>query len=253
MTNVLSTRTAVRALPLIILCLLFVSNGEAQRRRSVRSPAAAVTGQCHSFDFVRPGLKATYVTTSPGGNANYTVIYIYDNSAQTKTTQVVTTSVGTSDVETIIDSEVFGPLRGIRHINVKGSHTVPVLGKVTIETDISFVPALTVGPVDGWCVGNTWSIPPVTETIVTKMPGAAPPPQIITTIGATGEVLAVGESMTVPAGTFQTVKYRGALVSGSSVETAIAWISMADNIVVRQDTVDASGTVKSTTTLMALQ
>lgn len=245
-----------RLLPLLALCVLLVAPLEAQRRRAVRSagPVTPPAGTCHTFNFVRAGLKATYLTTQASGNANFVVTYIFDNSSQTKTTQVTTTSQGTSNAETLIDTEVFGAnLRGIKKINVKASQNVPVLGTVTIETDITFVPSLTGGPAAGWCVGNTWSIPAVTETITTKGSPVPLPPQIITTIASTGEVLAVGESLTVPAGTFNTVKYRGALVSGSSVQTAITWISMADNIVVRQDTIDAGGNVTSTTNLTALQ
>lgn len=243
---------ARRLLPMLALCVLFVAPAQAQRRRAVRSPGPATpVTTCHTFSFVRAGLKATYATTAQSGNANFTVTYIFDNATQTKTTQVVTTSQGTSDVETILDTEIFGNLRGLKHLNVKASQTVPVLGRITIETDIDFVPSLTSGPAAGWCVGNTWSIPAVTETITTKGPVPLPP-QIITTIAATGEVLAVGETISVPAGSFNTVKNRSAIVSGTSVETAITWISMQHNIVVRQDTIDGNGAV-TTTNLTALQ
>lgn len=252
MFNSSSAVRSLRVVALIALCLSLAATAEAQRRRSVRSPAAAA-GQCHSFDFVRAGLKATYVTTAPSGTANYTITYISDDASRTKTTQVVTTAQGTSDVETVIDTEVVGALRAIRHINVKASQTVAVLGKITTEVDLAFVPSLVAGPADGWCVGYTWDVPPVTETIVVKTPGSTPPPQMVTTLAASGEVLAVGEVVTVPAGTFETVKYRGAIVSGTSVQTAITWMSMTDNIVVRQDSIDGSGAVVSTTTLTALQ
>jgi hypothetical protein len=242
-------------LPLAALFVMLVVPAEGQRRRAVRfpGPAVPVQGDCHTFNFVRAGLKATYLTTAPSGNANYTITYIFDNATQTKTTQVVTTSQGKSDVETLIDSEVFGILRGIKHINVKASQTVPVLGKVTTEVDLSFVPSLTAGPAAGWCVGNTWSVPPVTETVVTKSPGVTLPPQIITTAASMGEVLAVGDTISVPAGSFRTVKYRGVFVAGTSIQNTVTWVSMADNIVVRQDTLDSSGAVTSTTTLTALQ
>jgi len=244
-----------RLLPLLALCVLLVAPLEAQKRRAVRSPGPVTppAGNCHTFTFVRAGLKATYLTTQASGNANFVVTYIFDNATQTKTTQVTTTQIGTSEAETLIDSEVVGNLRGIKHINVKASQTVPVLGKITIETDIGFVPTLTAGPSAGWCVGNTWTVPPVTETITTKGSPVPIPPQIITTIGSVGEVLAVGETISVPAGSFTTVKHRGALLSGTSVQTAITWTSMQHNIVVRQDTLDAGGNVTSTTNLTALQ
>ena len=74
-------------------------------------------------------------------------------------------------------------------------------------------------------------------------------PSIVTSIAAQGEVLAVADVITVPAGTFSTVKYKGVVVSGSSVQTAITWVSMQKNIVVRQDTLDGAGNVTSTTVM----
>jgi hypothetical protein len=236
--------------PLLALCVLFVVPASAQKRRAVRSgPAASAPGACHTFSFVRPGLKATYHSTAPSGDADFTITYIFDNATQTKTTQVVTTSVGTASVETLITGEAFGNLRGIKHINVKGSQSVPILGTVSTEVDVDFVPSLIAGPLAGWCVGNTWTVSPVTETVIAKTSGVAVPPQIITTVASTGEVLAVGEVVRAAGRDIPTVKYRGALVSGTAVQTAITWVSMADNIVVKQDTLDANGAVTSTTIL----
>lgn len=243
-----------RVLPLFALSVLLVLPAEGARRRAVSFPSAAPPqGQCHTFNFVRSGLKATYEAVAPSGNATFTITYIFDNATQTKTTQVVTTSQGTADVETLIDSETSGILRGIRHIKVKTSQTVPVVGKVTSEVDVDFVPSLIAGPAAGWCVGNTWAVAPVTETITTRTPGVVLPPQVVTTAASTGEVLAVGETLVVPGGTFQTVRYRGVFLAGTTVQKAVTWVSMADNIVVRQDTLDDQGAVTSTTTLTRLQ
>ncbi|MEO8379303.1 MAG: hypothetical protein ABI779_06535 [Acidobacteriota bacterium] len=245
-----------RLLPLLVLAVLLVSPVQAQKRRAVRSPGPTppAGGNCHTFNYVRAGLKASYLTTQASGNATFTITYIFDNANQTKTTQVVTTAQATANAETLIDGEAFGAnLRGIKHINVKTTTQVPVLGSITLVNDINFVPSLTAGPMGGWCTGATWSVPSVTETLTTSGSPVPVPPQIITTIASTGEVLAVGESLTVPGGTFNTVKYRGALVSGTSVQTAITWVSMADNIVVRQDTLDAGGNVTSVTNLTNLQ
>lgn len=242
-----------RITALIALVLLLAIPASAQKRRAVRSPAAAPVsgGQCHTFGLVAAGRKATYHTVAQGGNVDFTITWISDTPTQTKTTQKVTTAQGTADVETVLDGEVFGQLRGLRHLNVKGSQTVPIIGKITTEVDINFVPTLTQGPAAGWCPGYTWSVPPVTETIVTTTPQGQTQ-NVITTVGSTGEVLAVHDEIIVPAGKFDTVKYRGVLVNGSAVQTAITWVSTQFNIVVRQDTVEGS-TVTSTTTLTSMQ
>jgi hypothetical protein len=242
----------VRLLVFSLLALSLVSTAEAApRRRAVGKPVSgAPAGQCHTFAFVRPGLKATYLSTTPNGSATYTITYISDTATQSKTSQVVSTPQGNADAVTTIDGEVVGTLRGMKHIDIKTTITVPVVGTLTTEIDVDFVPSLILGPAAGWCVGNTWNVAPVTETITTKAPFVLPVTQIVTTVGGSGEVLAVGESVTVPAGTFQTVKYRGVTVANNTVQTSITWTSMEHSIVVKQQAFDpVSGAIVTDTQL----
>lgn len=239
-------------LPAVVaLALFIVVPAEAQRRRAVRSnpgtPSSSNT--CHTFGLVKAGTKASYLTNAPGGDVTFTITWISDTPTQTRTTQTVHANGTVSDAETVLDGEVIGSLRALKRFNIKVSTTVPVLGKLTTETDVTFTPSLVAGPAQGWCVGNTWTIPAVTEHITVKSPQGTIP-SMVTTIASTGEVLAVGESLTVPGGTFNTVKYKGVVISGSSVQTAITWVSMEHNIVVRQDTLDGAGAVTSTTKLV---
>ena len=239
-----------RLLAVVALALFIVIPAEAQRRRAVRSapPSSNPPGNCHTFGLVAAGTKASYLTTAPGGNVTFTITWISDTPTQTKTTQVVTANGITSDAVTVLDGEMVGTLRALKKFNIKVTSTVPILGRVTTETDVTFTPSLAQGPAAGWCVGNTWAIPPVTEQILVKSP-AGTFPTTVTTIASTGEVLAVGVPLTVPGGVFNTVKYRGSILSGSAVQTAITWVSMEKNIVVKQDTIDGSGAVTSTTVL----
>lgn len=245
---------------LLVLCLLVLSlvpTAEAQRRRrSVRSgpaPVAPPPGQCHTFGLVRAGLVATYVTNTPSGDVNFTVTYISDTPTLTHTTQKVTTPQGNADADTILTGEIVGNLRAIKHVFVRTTTVVPVIGNFTTDVDIDFVPSLAAGPTDGWCVGKTWLTAPSLQTITTK-PSIGPPMTITNNvIGSEGIVLAVGASVTVPAGTFNTVKYRSSIVAGTNVQPAITWVSMEHNIVVRQDTLDAGGSVTTVTQLTALQ
>ena len=238
------------AVAALAVCLA-VPSAQAQKRRAVRSnpgTPAPPQGQCHTFGLVAAGTKATYSTTAPGGNVTFTITWISDTPTQTKTTQKTTSNGITTDAETVLDGEVIGPLRALKHFNIKVSATLPVIGKTTTETDVTFTPSLVAGPAQGWCVGNKWDIPAVTENIVVKSPQGTIP-SIVTSIAAQGEVLAVADVITVPAGTFSTVKYKGVVVSGTSVQTAITWVSMQKNIVVRQDTLDGAGNVTSTTVM----
>jgi len=243
---------------IVIGCLLAViiapvSIGASRRRSAPSTPAGpAPSGNCHTFGFVTPGTKGTYHTTSPGGNVDFTITWLSDTATQTKTTQHVVTPQATTDVETTLDGSIVGNLRGLKHLYTKSTTPVPFLGNTVVEVDIDFVPELVAGPSAGWCTGETWSIPATTETVVSKSI-AGTNSNIVTTIASQGSVLAVGESITVPAGTFQTVKYKSSIVSGTSAQPAITWTSMDRAIVVKQDTLDAGGNVTTTTVLTALQ
>jgi hypothetical protein len=251
----MSIRSTFRLLSVSLVAVLMVVSAEGQRRRSVRTtPAVGVVspGACHTFALVQPGLKATYLSTTPTGSATYTITYISDTPTQTKTTQVVSTPQGNANAVTTIDGEVSGLLRGMKHIDLSTSITLPVVGTVTTEVDIDFVPSLILGPAGGWCVGNTWNVAPVTETTVTKAPFVLPITSIVTTIGGQGEVLAVGEIVTVPAGMFRTVKYRGVTFVNNTLQESITWTSMDHSIVVKQDSFDSNGTIVTATQLTKL-
>jgi hypothetical protein len=238
--------------PIVIFATLMTVSAEAQKRRAVRAPSAPPppAGTCHTFGLVRAGLIATYQTVPA---STFTVTYISDAPTRTVTKQRVMAAGTTTDVDTILDGEVVGNLRGLKHINVKATTSVPILGNLTIETDVDFVPSLISGPSAGWCVGNTWTIPATTETVTVKSPVAPPTNNIKVTVAGQGEVLAVGETVVVPAGSFQTVKYRGVTVTDGNVQTAITWVSMEHNIVVKQDALDANGAVITALVLTALQ
>jgi hypothetical protein len=247
----MSIRIPVGLCAVSALVLLAAFPADARHRAVRKTPALAPSGGCHTFSLVKAGTKATYLSTTPNGSANYTITYISDTPTQTKTTQTVSTPQGNAEAVTTIDGEVVGLLRGMKHIDVTTTITVPVLGKMTTEIDIDFVPTLVLGPAAGWCVGNTWTVAPSTETIVTKAPFVTPVTSIQTTVGGTGEVLAVGEMVTVPAGTFRTVKYRGVLVANNTVQQAITWTSMDHSIVVKQDAYE-NGVIVTATQLTNL-
>ena len=246
----MSKRSASRLLVVSSFAVLMVFSAEGRQRAVRHTPAVGVVapGACHTFSLVKAGLKAGYKAVSPSGTANFTITYISDTPTQTKTTQVVSTPVGNANAVTTIDGEVSGLLRGMKHIDI----TTTISGFST-EVDIDFVPSLILGPAAGWCVGNTWSVAPVTETIVTKAPFVLPVTTIQTTIGGDGEVLAVGEMVTVPAGTFSTVKYRGISFANNTVQESITWTSMEHSIVVKQDAFDSNGVNVTALELTSLQ
>jgi hypothetical protein len=243
-----------RILAFTAMAVLVVFSAEAQKRRAVRSapPQAAVIGDCHTFGLVRAGLIADYLSNAQGGDVTFTITYISDTPTQVKTKQRVVTPQATTDVETTVDGEVVGNLRGIKHIKTKGTTSVPGFGNLALEVDIDFVPSLIAGPAAGWCIGAKWTTAPVTETIVSKT-AAGNFTNVVTTVASEGEVLAVDEEVEVIGGKFRTVKYRGNIVSGDVVSPAFTWVSKEHNIVVKQDTLDAAGNVTSRTQVTRVQ
>lgn len=245
---------SLKRIPLLVaVSLLIVFAAEGQKRRAVRSaPPSAVGNDCHTFGLVQAGRIADYRAVAPSGTATFTITWISDTPTRTHTTQRTVTPQATTEVETVLDGEIVGNLRGLKHFNLKGSVIVPVLGRTPLEVDVTFVPSLLAGPAAGWCVGAKWTTAPVTETIVATT-AAGSFTNVVTTIESQGEVLAVGASVTVEGGTYDTVKYRGAVISGQDVQLAITWVSMEYNVVVKQDTIDAAGNVTSTLELTRLR
>jgi hypothetical protein len=244
-----------RMLVAALLLVVLVPPVEAAKRRSAGARGGGNPrpgGDCHVFGLVRAGTKASYLTTTSQGNVTFTITWISDAPTRTHTRQQVQTPQGNADVETVIDGEVVGTLRGMKKSVVTGSTVVPGFGTVSTTVTLEFVPSLIMGPAEGWCVGAKWDVAPVTETITTATPLGAQT-QIVTTVASQGEVLAVGEVVNVTGGQYRTVKYRGVTLANNTVQPVITWVSMDHNIVVKQDTLDASGTVTSVTQLTSLQ
>ncbi len=217
-------------------------------------PPSTPSGNCVTYGSPRIGMKASYLTTSPGGNVTYTVTYVSETPTQARTTQKVQTPQGAADAETRMDFETVAAafdLRALKHLYVKTTTSAAGFSFV-IETDIDFVPSMVLGPVSGWCLGAKWTVPATTETIVVKsIAGTQTTTQ--TTIAYEGEVLSVDDMITTPAGTFRCIKTKGLTASANSTDRTISWNSVEHYITVRQETIDANGNVTSVTELQSIQ
>jgi hypothetical protein len=250
---------SMRLIALSVFTLVLAAGAEAQKMRAVRSglpsfPVPPQTGQCHTFGLVRPGLKASYLSVAPGGNATYTITWISDQPTRTETTQQVQTAQGNATAVTVIDGEIVGNLRAMKHINVKTTTAVPILGSITTTVDVDFVPSLALGPQDGWCVGKTWSVGPTRQTITSSTPGV--PVQIINNDIALSEgvVLAVNEKITVNGVEYNTVKYASwAMGANNTLQPSTTWTSTEHNVVVRQEAYDSAGNLVTTTTVTRIE
>jgi hypothetical protein len=209
-------------------------------------------GTCVNVPFVRAGLKATYRITDSSGVWTMVTTVTADGASQRKQTDHAVNSGGTSDIDSTFSFTMQSNLRLITR-SVSNATTVAAGFPILVTTDSTFNPAMTLGPVTEFCSGATWPIPATTQTIVIggTFPG---PTTTVNRPAATGSVMAINESLTVPAGTFNTVKYHG--VDGatdSNIQSTNVWVSIADGIMVKEQNLDANGNVKTTMELSSLQ
>jgi hypothetical protein len=97
------------------------------------------------------------------------------------------------------------------------------------ENTVTFQPARIGDPASRVCSGRTWTIPPVSVSTVGSQGGLAE----MTTDPGHGRVISVHESVTVPAGTFQTVHYEKVFDGANGHVVEETWQSIADGVSVK--------------------
>jgi hypothetical protein len=233
------------------------TQAQARRRRAVAPPTtAAPGGGCVEYKAVRPGMKASYLATSPSGNVTYTITYISDSPTLTHTTQKVQAPTGNADAETRLQyDKVPGAtydLRALRHLYTKVVTAVPFLGSVSVETDIDFVPSWVVGPFEGYCAGVKWTVPPSTETITVRSP-AGTNVTTQTTIATEGEVLSTNDVVKTSIGDFTCIKLKTYTIVDGKPQLAINWNSIEHAITVKQEAYDDNGNIVTSVIITDLQ
>ncbi|HEX7152669.1 MAG TPA: hypothetical protein VF618_14360 [Thermoanaerobaculia bacterium] len=243
----MSSRRHIALIAIALFVVLTAPESEGQRRRrAVAPPSSAAPGACVEYKAVKPGMKASYLATAPGGNVTYTITYISDSKTETHTTQKVQTPQATADAETRATYEkVPGAtydLRALKHLWTKVVTPVPFIGSTTVETDIAFVPSLVLGPMDGYCPGVKWRVPPSTETITVKSI-AGTMVQTQTTIEVEGEVLGTNVPVATSIGTFDCIQLKTYSIVNGEPQLTIAWNSIEHAVTVKQEAYDAGGNV----------
>ncbi len=209
-------------------------------------------GQCVSVPFVHAGAKATYKNTDSSGV--WTMITTVNSDSATVRTQndQAFTSGGNSVIDSTFTLTTQNGLRQLHHA-VSSAATTAAGFPITVTTDSTFSTDMVLGPMTEYCSGATWAIPATTQTVVTggTFPG---PTTVINRPAATGNVIAINQSLTVAAGTYNTVKYHGvADRTDANVQSSNIWVSIADGIMVKSENLDANGNVVATVELTNLQ
>jgi hypothetical protein len=195
------------------------------------------SGECVDIPFVRAGTVLGYRTSDGSYTSEQTVVS--DSATHTVLHDKAVAGGVQEDIDTTYDYVVQGDLRAATHlVSVAVVHSVI---NVTVNTDITYSPAFVLSPVSSYCAGATFAIPATAQTV--KVTGTVPGPTTTTNrAAATGEVLAVHESLTVAAGTFDTVKFRSTQGgNGTDVAYSYAWVDIPTGVLVRQQQFGASG------------
>lgn len=113
----------------------------------------------------------------------------------------------------------------------------------SITSTTTFSPAWVTGPALDWCEGESWVRPAVTQSTTSNVAPSVTGP----TATGNGQVLAVRESLTVPAGTFETVHYWMFYTGqGSQAGTSSEYWLDGNGLTVRQLEYDAAGALVAT-------
>ncbi|HEX7153527.1 MAG TPA: hypothetical protein VF618_18715 [Thermoanaerobaculia bacterium] len=209
-------------------------SGDAIYIPAVVAAANAAGGDCVTVPFMRAGLKFTYVTTAnDGGTSTRVGTFLTDTATRQEATEKVTTAGFVTEIDSFFDFTVANDLRQITRAISKSTTSVSGF-VVNVNTDSTFTPAMPIAPASTWCAGQTWSIPAVAQRVIVT--GISPSEKTINRPAATGEVLAVNESVTTAAGTFLTVKVRG--VNGATdpdLQQSTIWYSVEHGLVVKEE------------------
>lgn len=206
---------------------------------------------CVNVPRISSGRKASYRVT---GNQSFTIetTWLTDTDTSATETSNAHTAQGDSKIDSTYTFTVQNGLRALTH-SVSNANTNAAGFPITVTTDSTYSSPMVLGPVSTWCTDTTWSNPAITQTIVTggTFPG---PTTTANRPAAEGHVIAINESITVAAGTFNTVHYRG--VQGrtdANVQRSNIWVSIADGVLVKEEDLDSAGNVQTVMELTNLQ
>lgn len=226
------------------------SGAPSPQQQQPPAPPSGGSG-CVTVPHVSSGRKASYTVS---GNQSFTIetTWLTDTDTSSTETSTAHTSQGNSQIDSSYTFTVQNGLRALTR-SVSNAKTSVAGFDIVVKTDSTYSSPMVIGPVSTWCTDTVWSNPAITQTVVVT--GTAPAPtQSIARPAADGRVIAINETITVAAGTFNTVHYRG--VQGrtdAKVQKSNIWLSIADGVLVKEEDLDENGAVQTVMELTKLQ
>ena len=185
----------------------------------------AGSGDCVTVGRPKLGVKYAFHFTDPAGTVS------------TSTTEYLAVS-DTSVRLRLTHSGAFGTVERVNDSTVRVEDDLVVVEKMVssgtnergaFQNTVTFQPARIGDPASRVCSGRTWSIPSVAVSAVGSQGGSSE----MTTDAGSGRVISVRESVTVPAGTFQTVHYQKISDGAHGHVVEETWLSIADGVAVK--------------------
>ena len=192
---------------------------------ALRDAGPHAADDCATIGRPKLGVKYAFHFTDPTGTVS------------TSTTEYL----GVSDTSVrlrLIHNGAFGTVERVNDSTLRVEDDLVVVEKMVssgsnergaFENTVTFRPARISDPASRVCSSRTWTIPQVAVSTMGSQGGSS---ETTTDLGH-GRVTSVRESVTVPAGTFRTVRYEKVFdgAHGHVVETT--WLSIADGVGVK--------------------
>lgn len=207
------------------------------------------SGTCVTIPHMRAGMKLGYRSTDGQYVSQQTVLA--DGPTQTMIRDETVAGGAASTIETTVNFQIQNDLRAISSAVTKASVSAGGFSLV-ITSNITYSPALVSGPVSNFCQGAKFPVGASTQTITVT--GAGPGSTTINQLQSfTGEVIAVNESLTTAAGTFNTVKYKSGQGVNGTTAYSMVWYDIATGALVKQEQYNANGSIGTVLELTSIQ
>jgi len=245
--------TFVDSLPNLITLINNMNPGGGQS--GITNPG---NGNCVAVGPPAEGTVANYqtVSTQQGGQSvlDFTTEYVAVSNTQITTRQTSEANIGglqsTSETDSTSNFEVDGDLIYTTSVSTSTTSTIPNFGTSTQGIEISYSPRLFNGPASTYCEMQQWTVGTVSQSTTSTPPIMGQPATVVSdTSPVNATVLSVNESVTVPAGTFNTVKWE--LGFGGSV-TSVNWFDPDTGLNIKVETFDDLDALTSTTELQSI-
>lgn len=189
-------------------------------------------GDCVQIDWPTAGFEITYGLESypanGGGPVTGTVEVRYDSISETMTKTTTSSSVtggGMTSATSGTETQHYAVADG--YLMISKVETSNQVQGYAINSTTTYAEPYNTGPAYQYCSGQTWNVDSVPGSTDIGMGS----PISFNSAAYQGEVLAVDESVTIPAGTFQAVHLEIQRADGTATEE---WISTEHGILIKQ-------------------